>query len=126
MMVRMDVVAAYPDIDQVVIYLGDGNGSFVHHSILFTGLNSGPYYVTIHDMNNDTFLDIVVANRDRHNIGIFLGSRDEVFSEQMTFQIGYGSSPFIVVVSDFNQDNLLDLAVGNNGTDSISILLQTC
>ena len=87
---------------------------------------SGPYYVTVDDVNNDTFLDIVVANRDRHNVGIFLGSLDEFFSEQMTFHIGYGSSPFIVVVSDFNQDNLLDLAVGNNGTDSVTILLQAC
>jgi hypothetical protein len=31
-----------------------------------------------------------------------------------------------VIVGDFNDDQLLDMAVGNSGADNINILLQTC
>ena len=31
-----------------------------------------------------------------------------------------------MAVGDFNNDRKLDIAVANNGTDSLNILLQTC
>jgi hypothetical protein len=38
----------------------------------------------------------------------------------------YGSLPFSVIVSAFNNDRKLDFAVLNEGTDSLKILLQAC
>jgi len=40
--------------------------------------------------------------------------------------VGYGSSPFSIVVGDFNSDTKLDFVVLNQGTDSLEILFQTC
>ena len=77
-------------------------------------------------LNNDTLLDIVVAKQGTNNVGVFLGSGNGLFADQMMVVIEYGSLPFSVVVGDFNNDQLLDMAVGNSETDNINILLQTC
>ena len=122
----VDIVVANYGRDNVGVFLGYGNGSFVNHSVLPTGFGSRPYAVTVADFNNDTLLDVVVANQGTNNIGIFLGYGNGLFADQMAVAIEYGSLPFSVIAGDFNNDQLLDMAIGNNGTDSVNILLQTC
>ena len=85
-----------------------------------------PRLIAIDDFNNDTLLDIVVANYGSHNLGVFLGHGDGTFAEMIVVSLEYGSRPFSVLVGDFNIDRKLDFAVANDGTDDLSILLQTC
>jgi FG-GAP-like repeat len=122
----MDIVVANHGTDSVGVFLGYGNGSFMNQSLHPTGFGSRPYSVSVIDINNDTLLDIVVANQGTNNIGIFLGYGNGLFADQMLVALEYGSLPFSVIVGDFNNDQLLDMAVGNSGTDNIDILLQTC
>jgi FG-GAP-like repeat len=122
----VDLVVANYGTDSVGVFLGYGNGSFMNHSLHSTGFGSRPYSVAVADINNDTLRDIVVANQGTNNIGIFLGYGNGLFADQMLVAIEYGSLPFSMIVGDFNNDQLLDMAVGNSGTDNINILLQTC
>jgi hypothetical protein len=78
--------------------------------------------------------DVVLVNSTSNNISILLGSIDTttgkpngLFTEAPGSPIAVGTStnptnnPSSVVVADFNGDGLLDLAVANQGDDSISL-----
>jgi hypothetical protein len=123
---RLDIVVANYDSDNVGIFLGRDNGTFTNQTTYPTGWYSFPYSVAVGDFNNDTVLDIVVANYGISNLGVLLGYGNGTFASIILFHLDYGSYPFSVVVGDFNSDRKLDLAVANNGTDSLYILLQTC
>lgn len=47
----------------------------------------------------------------------------ELFVEPMTYTTGNYSSPNAVALGDFNNDNLLDIAVANSDTNNVDILL---
>src|SRR5713101_6952827 len=89
--------------------------------------------------NNSTFTtsqpaDVVLVNSTSNNISILLGSVDAttgkangLFTEAPGSPISVGTStnptnnPSSVVVADFNGDGFLDLAVANQGDNSISL-----
>jgi hypothetical protein len=122
----LDIVAANYGSDNVGVFLGYGNGSFRNQRTYSTGSGPSPYSVAVGDFNNDTLLDIVVANYSTNNLCVFLGYGNGTFTSLILFSTDYGSHPFSVVVGDFNKDEKLDFAVANDGTDSLNILLQTC
>ncbi|CAF5007109.1 unnamed protein product, partial [Rotaria socialis] len=72
--------------------------------------------------NNDTLLDIVVANSNDKNVSVLLGYGNGFFQNQMTFSTGSG--PYSVAVGDFNNDTRLDIVVANFWSNNVSILLQ--
>jgi hypothetical protein len=120
---RLDITVANYWTNNVGIFLGDGNGTFSSQTTYYTGVGFGPFSIAVGDFNNDSRLDIVVANYWAYNIGVFLGYGDGTFSSQTTFSTGSGSRPAAVAVSDFNNDNQLDIAVANYGTSNIGIFL---
>jgi hypothetical protein len=63
--------------------------------------------VVFGDFNNDTRLDIVVANFDSNNIGVLLGYGNGSFANQTIYSMG--SAPQFVAIDDFNNDIFLDL-----------------
>ena len=120
----LDIVITNCGSDNMGIFLGYGNGSFVNETTYST--DSSPSSVAVADFNNDTKLDIIVANHGSDNAGILLGHGDGTFRDMIRISMEYGSHPFSVLVGDFNSDGKLDFAVANSGTDSLQILLQTC
>ena len=125
---RVDIVFASCNSDYIGVLLGNGDGSFKTVMNYSTGFSSSSHRsLSIKDMNNDTKLDILVTNFDSSTIGVFLGYGNGTFSTTMiSFQLGYQSNPIFAAVGDFNSDKKLDIAVINNDTDSLNILLQTC
>ncbi|CAF4556191.1 unnamed protein product [Rotaria sp. Silwood2] len=123
---RVDIVFSGCNSNTVGVFLGYGNGSFGNLMTYPTGSYSTQYSLAVGDMNNDTMLDIVVANYDNNNLGVFIGHGNGTFANIIVFPLDYESNPFSIVVGDFNNDRKLDIAVANNGTDSLNILLQTC
>ncbi|CAF1675044.1 unnamed protein product, partial [Rotaria magnacalcarata] len=121
-----DIVIAIQDSNYVGIFLGYGNGSFIYQNLYSTGFGSHPYSLTVSDFNNDNLLDIAVANRGTNNIAVFIGFGNGSFTKETVFSIGYGSLPFVLIASDFNDDKKMDLVVANEGTDSVNIFLQSC
>jgi hypothetical protein len=123
---RLDIVVANYDADNVGIFLGYGDGLFANQTTYLTGSSSSPYSLAVSDFNNDTILDIIVANYGNNKLGIFLGHGDGTFGNVILFSMKYESHPFSLIVGDFNSDKKMDVAVANNGTDSLNIFLQTC
>ena len=75
---------------------------------------------TIGEFNSDGKPDLVVVGTRTRNAAVLLGNGDGTF--QPTANYDAGSSPWSVVLEDFNRDGKLDLAVGNLGFDGIVLV----
>ncbi|CAF1310035.1 unnamed protein product [Adineta ricciae] len=124
--VQLDLVTANFGSNTIGVFLGSDNNSFISQRTYSTGSYSSPYSVAVGYFNNDTRLDIIVINYDNSKFGIFLGHGDGTFDGIILFSMPYGSHPFSLALADFNRNGKLDIAVINNGTDSLSLYLQTC
>jgi len=87
-----------------------------------TGNDSNPLSVAVADFNNDSRLDIVVANMVTDNVAVFLGYASERFLSAPAYSTGFSSQPISIAVVDFDNDTRLDIAVVNNGTDNVVVL----
>ncbi|MHC5722330.1 MAG: FG-GAP repeat domain-containing protein, partial [Nostoc sp.] len=73
------------------------------------------------DFNNDSKLDLAVANNGDNTVSVLLGNGNGLFQTPMNSTVG--NNPSFVISGDFNNDNKLDLAVANNGDNTVSVLL---
>ena len=106
----------------VSILLGNGTGGFGAASDFSVGRI--PVSIAVGNFNADTFLDLAVVNADPPfggGVSILLGNGAGSFSAATNF--GVGLTPSSVVVGNFNDDSLPDLAVANMGSNNVSILL---
>jgi hypothetical protein len=108
--------------DNIGVFLGYGNGSFQSQILYSTGDSSSPYSVATADFNNDSKLDIVVANADSDNIWVFFGIANGSFSGQIIYSMVSRSRPVWVAVGDFNNDTIQDIVVANKLADNICIV----
>jgi hypothetical protein len=120
---RLDIVVTNNGTDNVMVLFGSGYGTFVSQTTYSTGYSSYPCWVAVGDFNNDSRLDIVVANSGTNNVSIFLGNGTGTFLSQTKYSTGLGSQPYSVAVLDFDNDTRLDIAVANYGTNSVGVLL---
>ncbi|CAF1672301.1 unnamed protein product, partial [Adineta ricciae] len=81
-----------------------------------------PRALAADDFNNDGRLDIVVGNQNEKFITLLFGYDRGALGNSIVFVSGEASRLQAVVVSDFNHDTWLDLAVANYGTNDIGIL----
>ncbi|CAF1397523.1 unnamed protein product [Rotaria sp. Silwood1] len=88
---RVDIVFASCESDSVGIVLGYENGSFGNQMMYPTRSNSSGYSLAAEDINNDTILDIVVANHDTNYLGVLLGQGNG------TFASNYGTNEHITM-----------------------------
>jgi hypothetical protein len=121
----LDLAVANQNSDNVSILLGNGNGTFVDTPAVNFGVGDEPISVAVGDFNNDTILDLAVANQVSDNVSILLGNGNGTLFVTPAVNFGAGDGPFSVAVGDFNNDTILDLAVANFGSDNVSILLGT-
>ncbi|CAF3705816.1 unnamed protein product [Adineta steineri] len=115
-----DIVVANSGTSNIGIFLSNGNGTFQNQKIYSTGLKSSPHSIVIDDLNNDSFLDIVVANFYTNSIGIFFGYGNGKFKNEINISTG-SSHPLFVKTRDLNKDNFIDIIVINYPTNNIEI-----
>jgi len=119
---QLDIAVANLRSNSISILLGNGDGTFVNYDCYSTGTKP-PVFIAVGDFNNDVIQDLVVTNEGSNNVGVFIGYGNGSFAEQITYAMPNGSSPIWVVVSDFNRDNISDIAVANRDGNNIGILL---
>ncbi len=66
---------------------------------------------------------MVIVNNVVNSIDVYFGYGDGTFAREITYSTGSFSAPYMVVVGDFNNDDRLDLAVANFGTNNVGIFL---
>jgi len=114
------VALQYPRTDNVVVLLGNGDGTFVY-SDSYTAGNQPRGFAT-EDFNGDGHADLAVTNAGSHDVSVFLGNGDGTFQDAMN--LGVGLMPLEgIAAKDFNGDGDPDLAVANYWSNNVSILL---
>jgi hypothetical protein len=102
------------------------NSLFYSLGNLEIGQTSGP--CAIGDFNHDGNNDIAVVGVytvANENVAILLGTGAGSFDPPAYFSTGVSGSHPSIVPGDFNNDGNLDMAVGNSGSNSVSVLLGT-
>lgn len=111
------------ETDGVTILLGDGSGALSAPIDFDAGFS--PNAIEVSDFNGDGHLDIATANSasfaNTDDVSILFGNGNADFSSPVNFAAGNGANA--ISVGDFNNDDLLDLAISNQFSDDISILL---
>jgi hypothetical protein len=120
---QLDIAVANSGTNNVGIFLGDGNGSFLSQNTYSISPGSRPYSIIIGDFNQDNQLDIAVSNYDTDNISILIGYGNGSFATPTIHSTGIDSDPFGMTVGDFGNDNTSDIAVVNSGTNNVLILI---
>lgn len=98
------------------------SSSFATRIDVSTGLNTGPVSVLLHDVNEDGWVDMIVANSLNNTIAIYRNT-STVGSISFAVPLNYASnsSPRTMVIDDINNDNKPDLLVTNQGSSNFSL-----
>ena len=86
-------------------------------------VGSQPQSVVVVDFNGDGIADLAVANSNSNTVSIFLGIGTSSFTQPTGSPHKVGQNPFALAVGDFNGDGHADLALANEGSDTVAILL---
>ncbi len=88
---------------------------------------TGNFRNATNSTNNSPEIDLAVVNQSTNNVAILLGAVDANsnihFTEATNSPIAVGQSPVAIATGDLNGDAVPDLAVVNQGDNSVSILL---
>ncbi|CAF0834378.1 unnamed protein product [Rotaria sp. Silwood1] len=118
-----DIGALNVDGNNVNIFFQYENKTFLMEQTLSTGDNSRPQAMVTVDFNNDSILDLVIANGGTNNIALFFGYGNGSYQRTQTYSTGSKSRPYALAVADVNKDNRLDIVVANFEAYNIGVLL---
>jgi len=139
---KIDLVCAARNGDTVSVLLGRGDGTFrkaIVSSVGPPGVTKmmgrpwfGPYSVAVADVNQDGVPDIVTPNFVGDSVSILIGTGDGHFDpaielpyDKPTDPMFTSTTPYGIVVGDFNGDGKPDIATANAGSDDLTIRLNT-
>jgi hypothetical protein len=117
-----DLVVANTGANDVLVYLGEGNGQFASTPQEFF-VGTHPVGVTIADVNGDGIPDLVVANEGSNDVSILLGQgQGGAWTLVPGPRLRAGAAPVATVVEDVSGHGVPDILVANSGSDNVSLL----
>jgi Flp pilus assembly secretin CpaC len=138
---NLDFAVANQGDNTISVFRGNGSGGFTEFpgspfaltnntSVSEKGpvaMVTGNFRGAVNSVNNSPAVDLAVVNQATNNVAILLGSVDTnsnvTFTEASNSPVAVGQSPVAIATSDLNGDTVPDLAVVNQGDNSVSILL---
>ena len=120
---RLNIVTASSGINSASVFLGSTSEDFLIAPAYSIGSTSQLMSIAVGHFDNDTHLDIVVANSGDGSIAVFLANGTGTFLNYMVYLTGSRSQPYSVVVLDIDSDTKLDIVVANYGANSVGVFL---
>jgi hypothetical protein len=108
------------EVAEATVLLGDGAGGFFND---FASVGGAAWGIVAADVNEDGNIDLITTQGGggSNAINVRLGNGTGVFPLGAAYTVG--AFPIAVVAGDFNGDAHLDLAVANNVTFGLTILI---
>ncbi|MDC4205908.1 MAG: VCBS repeat-containing protein [Candidatus Manganitrophus sp.] len=118
----------------VTVLFGSENvdGAFGNPSIVTDGIEDNPSAIAVADFDGNGSADLVITNRDDDSITVLRGDKNGNFvavdkpivdAEQQEINPHPLSAPIAVVAGFFDSDTFADIAVVNEGDNSVIVLL---
>ena len=92
-------------------------------SPLVLGGSKSGYLVAAADFNGDGKMDIAAVDGGSNNVTIYLGNGGGGFTPSVGGPFQTGSSPVAILAVDLNADGNVDLAIANQGVNTLTVLL---
>lgn len=111
----------------LTVLLGDGAGNFVPPPPTPPAappkVGADPVWIATGDFNNDSKLDLAVANKGSNNVSILFGDGTGAFTEATQSPLTVGTSPVSLIAAPLNSDNNVDLAVISSTDNTLTVFL---
>jgi type II secretory pathway component GspD/PulD (secretin) len=140
---NLDFAVANKGDNTISVFKGDGKGGFtafpkspyaLQNNATIT--EKGPVAMATANFKNTTLpnltapeMDLAIANETTNNVTILLGSIDSngnlLLTEANSSPLAVGTTPVAIAAGDLNTDGIPDLAVVNQGDNSVSIILSS-
>lgn len=120
---KVDAVVVDPAAATLQPLLGSGQGGLAPAAPVAVG-GTKPSAVALADLNGDGLLDAAVANDGSNNVSVLIGNGAGGFTAAPKSPFWTDSArPAFVLTGDFNGDAKTDVAVVNNSSADVSIML---
>ncbi|SYZ74407.1 exported hypothetical protein [Candidatus Zixiibacteriota bacterium] len=106
------------DAQAMIVEYNDRTGIFV--GPINYGVGSWPWSICAADFDNDSDIDLAVANWESNSVTILKNDGSGIFPNITSF--GSGAAPWCVAFGDLDEDGDEDLAVANYTLSAITIL----
>ncbi|MHB8644872.1 MAG: FG-GAP repeat domain-containing protein [Thermomicrobiales bacterium] len=105
------------------VLLGNGTGTFAPALGSPVVVGNAPVGIVAGDFNGDRKTDVAIVNSNDNTVSVLLGNGNGTFTPAAGSPITVGNAPVALAVGDFNRDGKLDLAVVNQNSGNVSVLL---
>ncbi len=109
------------DISSMYFLKGRGNGTFGDSIVL--DRNGGVFRFLVADLNRDLIKDIVFTEPRQHRISVLLIDSERKVSQKLSFSSS--TLPSYLQVADVNNDDLPDIFVSNEESESVSLIFNS-
>ena len=119
-----DLIANFLLEENVPVLVNDGSGAFRSKIVFGAGAKVASFQVA--DFDNDQDLDLAVVTSDSPKLLAFLwnGEGENVVLESHRIPMRANLRPHTAVLADLDHDGYLDLATGDGGHRTLSVLLN--
>jgi len=107
---------------EIVLLLGDGNGSFTFSAR--SDIIGSPWAIAVGDINGDGYPDVAAALSSYNRIGVVFGNGSGGLSAVTTYNT-IGTFPLAIDIGDLDGDNDLDLIASNYSGGNFNVYNNT-
>jgi hypothetical protein len=121
-----DLLVTDPVANTVQVLLSNGDDTFKEATGSPITVGQEPSSIVLGDFNADGIQDFVVTNFKDNTFSLFLGNGDGTFKQATLSPFALpttATGPIAMSSADFNSDGNLDLAIVNQTTNNVAILL---